>query len=56
MDELSVKISEQIERARGDRFTGKMTIVINMNGGGIGQVSLNKEQNLKNFIAPKKNF
>ena len=53
MDNVTIEIIDQINKAKLSKFTGKMTITINMNCGGIGQVSLNKEQNLKNFAKNK---
>jgi len=45
-DDLKL-ILEEINKTNQRRFTGKMTIALNMNQGGIGQISVNLEQNLK---------
>lgn len=42
-------INQEIMRAVEERFTGEMTITLNMRQGGIGKISLKMEKNLKNI-------
>lgn len=43
-------IAQEIIRATEEQFTGQMTITLNMRKGGIGQIGLKMEKNLKNEI------
>lgn len=43
----SLVILEELKKVHNSKFTGKLTLTINMNEGGIGQMSLNLERNLK---------
>ncbi len=46
-------LTAEFTKASMSRFTGQVTISINMNQGGIGQVSLQTVQNLQNFKKTK---
>jgi len=45
-DDLTL-IVQEIKKAATTKFTGKLTLSLNMNEGGIGQMSLLLDRNLK---------
>lgn len=47
IEEDVLLILREIRKYNSDKFTGKMTISLNMSQGGIGQISINLEKNLK---------
>jgi len=42
-----LEVFKNIELSMSTKFTGKISFAINMNQGGIGQISMKSEQNLK---------
>jgi hypothetical protein len=48
-------ICSEVMRATNENFTGKMTITLDMRKGGIGQISLILEKNLKDLPNMAKN-
>lgn len=49
-----MEVFKHIELSMKTKFTGKISFELNMNNGGIGQISMKSEQNLRKTAIEKK--